>query len=202
MALVAALGGLVGCPAPAPLVQAPVDVPPAQRHPDGVLIEPPAPIPVAADRAEARGVVALREPLPDEAVQSLVTQYLRAWTSESIDTLEQLLTPDAVSLDAAHQTRVQLREAWRTRMQNLDYKKLAGVQVARIDRIERLEFADLGAPGAPSRPPEMHPGDVLARVPIVSARVGSEQLFPDLLVLLLRRENGRYRIAGVGEAGP
>jgi hypothetical protein len=195
--------GLGGCPAPPPQAQPPtVDVPPIERHPDGVLIEPPSPIPVAGDRAEARGVVALREPLPDEAVQSIVTQYLRGWTGESLDTLEQLLTADAVSLDTAHQSRAQLREAWRTRMQTLDFKKLAGVQVARLDRIERFEFADLGAPGAPPRPPEMHPGDVLARVPIASARVGAEQLFPDVLVLLLRREEGRYRIAGVGEVVP
>jgi hypothetical protein len=193
---------VVGCPAPAPPPLSPVDVPPAARHPDGVLIEPPTPIPSAADRADARGVVALREPLPDEAVQSIVSQYLRGWTSESLDSLEQLLTTDAVTLDGAHQSRGQLRESWRARMQSLDYKKLAGVQVARLDRIERFEFADLGVPGAPPRPPEMQRGDVLARVPIASARVGAEQLFPDVLVLLLRREEGRYRIAGVGELAP
>ncbi len=194
-------GSLVACPAPAPPPESPVDVPPAVRHPDGVLIEPPAPLPTAADRAEARGVVALREPLPDEAVQSVVTQFLRGWTTESLDALDQLLTVDAVSLDAAHHTRAQLREAWRTRMQNLDFKRLAGVQVARLDRIERFEFADLGIPGAPPRPTEMRHGDVLVRVPIATPRVGAEQLFPDVLVLLLRREESRYRVAGVGENG-
>ena len=201
--LACAAACLVGCPAPAPVAPAPVagvDVPPRPRHPDGVLIEPPAALPVAADRADARGVVALREPLPDDALQAIVLAYLRGWTSESVDSLEQLLTSDAVSLDAAHQSRAQLRDAWRSRMQNMDFKKLAGVQIARTDRIEHFEVADLGVPGAPARPSEMRAGDVLVRVPISTPRVGAEQLFPDVLVLLLRRDEGKYKIAGVGES--
>ncbi len=190
-----------GCGAP-PAAATPVDVPPPPRRPDGVLIEPPPALPVAADRAEARGVVALREPLPDEAIASLITLYLRGWTSESVDALDALLVAEAVSLDAAHRTRAALRESWRAKMQSLDYKKLAGAQLARMDRLERFELADVGAPGAPPRPPEMRAGDVLVRVPIATPRVGAEQLFPDVLVLLLRREEGRYRIAGIGEVAP
>ena len=199
-AVALAVLALAGCPARPPLITA-VDVPPAPRHPDGVLIEPSPAIPPVEDSARARGVVALREPLADEAIKYVVRQYVRAWTTESLDGLEQLLTADAVSLDAAHQTRAQLRDAWRTRMQNLDFKKLAGAEVARLDHIERYDYADLGIPGAPARPSEMHPGDVLARVPIATPRVGAEQLFPDVVVLLLRRDEGRYRVAGIGEAG-
>jgi hypothetical protein len=42
----------------------------------------------------------------------------------------------------------------------------------------------------------MRPGDVYIRVPIATPRVGSEQLFGDYLVLLLRREDGHLKIAG------
>jgi hypothetical protein len=169
------------------------------RHPDGVLIEPPVAIPPATDRAPARGVVALREPLADEAIKDVVRQYVRAWVAEDQTALQQLLTLDAVSLDPAHTARGAMVEAWTHRMQTLDYKKLAGQEIARLDRIERYEYGDVGLPGAPARPAEMRPGDILARVPIATPRVGAEQLFPEVLVLLLRRDEGRFRIAGVGE---
>jgi hypothetical protein len=164
-----------------------------------VLIEPPPAIPPATDRAPARGVVALREPLADEAMKDVVRQYLRAWVAEDQTALQQLLTLDAASLDPAHLARGPMLEAWAHRIHTFDYKKLAGQDVARFDRIERYEYAEVGLPGAPARPVEMRMGDVLVRIPIATPRVGPEQLFPEVLVLLLRREEGRYRIAGVGE---
>ena len=42
----------------------------------------------------------------------------------------------------------------------------------------------------------MRAGDLYVRSPIATPRVGNEQLFGDVLVLMLRRENGRLRIAG------
>ena len=79
------------------------------------------------------------------------------------------------------------------------YAKLAGAEVARLDRIERYAYDELGTSGAPDRPPEMQPGDLLARVPIATPRIGAEPLFGDVVVLLLRREDGRFKIAGVAE---
>ncbi len=189
---------LLGCPAPGPIATA-VEVPAATRHPDGVVIEPPPAMPPVTDRAPARGVVALREPLADETIKDVVRRYVRAWVLEDLTSLEQLMTLDAVSLDSARQTRSALREVWRTRIANLDYKKLAGNDVARFERIERYDYGEVGVPSAPSRPPEMRRGDVLVRVPIATPRVGTEQLFPEMLVLLLRREDGKFRIAGIGE---
>jgi hypothetical protein len=177
-----------------------VEIPPAPRHPDGVLIEPPAPLPPTTDRASARGVVALREPATDEAIRDLVRQYVHAWVSEDRPNLEQLLTADCVSLDATHLGRAALVESWRLKMQNLDYKKLAGAEIARFDRIERYAYAEVGLPGSPARPNEMRPGDVLVRVPTSIPRTGAEQLFPETIVLLLRRDDTtKLRIAGVGE---
>jgi hypothetical protein len=191
---------LIACGGRPPLATA-VEAPaqPAVRHPDGVLIEPPLAIPPATDRAPARGVVALREPLADETIKDAVRQYIRAWVAEDQTALQQLLTLDAVSLDPGHLARGPMLEAWTHRIHTLDYKKLAGQDVARFDRIERYEYAEVGLPGMPSRPPEMRLGDVLARVPIATPRVGAEQLFPEVLVLLLRRGEGKFQVAGVGE---
>jgi len=185
-----------GPKAPMPTV---VEVPAAPRHPDGVVLELPAALPLATDSAPARGVVALREPLADEALNDVVRDYLRAWIAENRAEIEQMLTLDCASLDAVRQSRSSLLETFKGRMNNLDYKRLAGVEIARLDRIERADYAGLGLPGAPPRPPEMRRGDLLVRVPIATPRIGSEQLFPEVLVLLLRREEGRYRIAGIGE---
>lgn len=172
------------------------ELPKTPRRPDGVAIEPPAAIPSPADRAEAKGVVALREPLADKDVEDVVRAYIRGFEREDDQALIQLLAQDAVSLGRHGSTRQQLVEIWRTKMKSFDYQRLAGLEVARISQIERHTYETLGVPGAPSRPPEMRPGDLYVRVPIATPRVGSEQLFGDVLVLLLRREDGRLKIAG------
>ena len=180
-------------------VEVPNQTNPRVRHPDGVLIEPAAAIPLATDRARARGVVALREPLAAEAVKDVVRAYVRGFVTEDAQGLAALLTPDAGALDANRGSRGGLAALWETRIRNFDYKKLAGSEVAHLDRIERLEYEELGGTGMPVRPPEMHLGDILVRVPIATPRVGAEQLFPEVLILLLRRDDGRFKIAGVGE---
>ena len=172
----------------------------APRHPDGVLLEPSPAVPRGEDRARARGVVALRAPLAAEAVREVIRAYVRGFVQKDADALQQLLTPDAVPLDLATRAlRGRLQEVWANRLRTLDYSKLTGVEVAPMDRVERFEEGELGGPGMPPRPPEMRAGDVLVRVPIATPRVGADQLFPEVLVLLLRRDEGRFKIAGVGE---
>jgi hypothetical protein len=171
-------------------------MPKTPRRPDGVALEPPPAMPSAFDRAEARGVVALREPLADKDVEDVVRAYIRGFEREDDQALIQLLAQDATSLGRQASTRQQLIDIWRTKMKSFEYQRLAGLEIARISQLERHTYETLGAPGAPPRPPEMRPGDLYVRVPIATARVGSEQLFGDVLVLLLRREDGRLKIAG------
>ena len=171
-------------------------MPKTPRRPDGVALEPPAAMPEPSDRAEARGVVALREPLADKDVEDVVRAYIRAFEREDDQALIQLLAADAVSLGRQGSSRQQLIDVWRTKMKSFEYQRLAGLEVARLSQLERHTFETLGGPGAPARPPEMRPGDLYIRVPIATPRVGSEQLFGDTLVLLLRREDGRLKIAG------
>ena len=189
------------CAGPAPSVALvdPSNAQPAVRHPDGVVVEPAPALPRAADRAPARGVVALREPLGVEAAEDLVRAYVRAFEREDEGALAQLLTSDAAPLFGGRGGRGALLEQWRARLKNLDYGKLAGLEVARLERMERFEYDELGAPAPLPRPPEMKPGELLLRIPIATPRVGAEQLFGDVVVLLLRREEGHFRIAGASE---
>ncbi len=176
-------------------------MPKTPRHPDGVVLEPPPAMPPPSDRAAATGIVALREPLADKDVEDIVRAYIRAFEREDVDALLQLLAQEATPLGRAG-GKAQLVDLWRTKMKNFEYQKLAGVEVARVAQIEKHTFDTLGASGAsgasgtPLRPPEMRPGDLYVRVPIATPRIGSDQLFGDILVLLLRREDGRLKIAG------
>lgn len=172
------------------------EMPKSPRRPDGVALEQTPAMPNAADRAPATGVVALREPLADKDVEEIVRAYLRAFESENDKTLESLLASEAAPLGRPGTNRIHLLELWRTKIRNFEYQRLAGLEVARISQIEKHTYDLLGQPGAMPRPPEMKPGDLYVRVPIVTPRIGSEQLFGDILVLLLRREDGRWKIAG------
>ncbi|MBX3210233.1 MAG: hypothetical protein KF764_34695 [Labilithrix sp.] len=172
------------------------EVPKAPRRPDGVVLDPPAALPAPSDRAEARGVVALREPLADKDVEEVVQAYIRAFEREDDQALIQLVAEEAASLGRPGSSRQQLIETWRTKMKSFEYQRIAGLEVARISQMERHTYETLGAPDSPERPVEMRPGDLYVRVPIATPRVGSEQLFGDVLVLLLRREDGRLKIAG------
>jgi hypothetical protein len=153
-------------------------------------------MPAPSDRAEARGVVALREPLADKDVEEVVRAYIRAFEREDEPALVGLLAQEAVSIGRPGTSRQTLIEIWHTKLKSFEYQRLAGLEVARISLIERHTYETLGAPGSPPRPSEMRPGDIYIRVPIATPRVGSEQLFGDVLVLLLRREDGRLKIAG------
>ncbi len=172
------------------------ELPKTPRRPDGVALELPAAMPPVADRAQARGVVALREPLANKDVDDLVRSYLRAFEREDETALAQLLAREASVLGHPGGTSLQLLETWRIRLRAFEYQKLTGLEVARLSQLEEHTYETLGVPGAPARPAEMRPGDIYIRVPIAVPRIGSEQLFGDVLVLLLRREDGRLKIAG------
>lgn len=175
------------------------ELPKAPRRPDGVAVEPTPALPPASDHAEARGVVALREPLADKDVEDVVRAYLGGFEREEPEALIQLLTQDAVPIGRTGATRQQLIESWRTRIKSYEYQRLAGSEVARLSEIERLTYDAVGAHPVYMRPNEMRPGDLYVRVPIVTPRLNGEQLFGDIVILMLRREDGRLKIAGQAE---
>jgi hypothetical protein len=164
------------------------------------VLEPAPALPSPMERAESRGVVALREPLGGDALREVVFAVADAWQRESVEQLVALLTDDAGPIEARSRGRASLVETWRQRMHAHEYRRLAGMNLVRVERIERYGWADLSAPDAPARPPDMRPDEVYVRVPLEVTRVAGERLFGERLLLLLRREGGKYKIAAYGEA--
>jgi len=194
------LWGALGCAAALTAAPLPaLDREHAPRRPDAVVVEPPPALPAAAERAEARGVVALREAPGGDAVRDLVAAVLEAWTRESIDQLAALLTADAGPIESRSRGRTALLETWRQRLRAHEYERLAGVELVRLDRIERYTWDDLSLPDSPARPPEMQPDELYLRVPVEVIRVAGERLFGDAILVLLRRDEGRYKISAYGE---
>jgi hypothetical protein len=164
-----------------------------------VVVEPPAAMPGVVPRAEAHGVVALREPPGGDALRDVVQQLADAWEHASLEGLTALLTADAGALDARARGRGPLVEGWRQRLHAHEYARLAGAELLRADRIERWTWDELGASDAPSRPADMRADEVYVRVPVEVTHLQNEKLFDDVIVLVLRLEDGRYRIAQYGE---
>jgi hypothetical protein len=191
------------CAAPAvsaPALQAPsASVEPPPRRPDAVVVEPPPAMPVPAAHADAHGVVALREPLSSDAVVDVVRALMDAWQHESLESLGALLTADAGPIEARARGRTALVETWRQRLRQHPYRHLEGLQLVRPERIEHFAYDELGGLDAPARPAGMREGEVYVRVPLEVAQVGGEKYFDDVIVLLLRREEGAYKIAAYGE---
>jgi hypothetical protein len=177
-------------------------MPKAERRPDGVALEPPPVLPPTSERADARGIVALREPPADKEVEDVVRAYLRGFERGDDQALASLLTQDATMLGRQGSTREQLVETWKAKFRTFDVQHLAGHELARLSEIERETYESLEESGR-ARPSTMRPGDIYVRVPIIAPRAYSDQLLGDTLVLLLRREDGRLRIAGqADESGP
>jgi hypothetical protein len=181
-------------------VTAPVaSEPPPPRKPDGVVLEPAPLVPSATAHARAAGVQALRAPEGEDAVAALVQGLVDGWTRESLDGLLALTTSDAGLLDGTDHGHATLVETWRQRLHAHEYGRLAGAEVVRPERIERWEWDELGTPPNPPRPAGMRQGELLVRVPVEITRVAGERVFGDVMTLIVRRQDGRLRIAGYAE---
>lgn len=173
----------------------------ASRRPDGVVLETPQSLPTPTDRAEAGGVIALRAPVPEEDVEDVVRQYLRAFEREDEAALVGLLAEDATSLSRPGSTRQQLVDGWRTKLKSFDYQRIGGAEIARFAMMERYTYEAFAGGEPVPRPSSMRPGDLYVRVPMSLSRLGADPLFGETIVFLLRREDGRLRIAGQADEG-
>jgi hypothetical protein len=189
-----------GCGASAPLASGidPPTVDTPVRQPDAVSVELAPAMPTAASRASAGGVVALRIPVRTDAVMNLLGSFFEAWQGESLEGLAALLSPDAGPLEARSRGSRVLVEGWRQRLRAHEYGRLAGREMIRRERIERWDPDDLGTQGALARL-DVHPGEFAVRVPLEVTSVGGERLFGDAVLMLLRADGGKLRIAAYGE---
>jgi hypothetical protein len=202
-ALGAALAWSMACARVGPEAAVPAEGSPTlaatARAPDGVVLDPPPVLPAPLSRSSAQGVVSLREPPAHDAVVELVRTFLDGWQRESLETLLGLSTSDAGLIDGADRGHAALIESWRQRLRAHDYGRLAGTELVLPERIERWEWDELGAPNRPARPSGMKSGDILVRAPLEVTRVAGERVFGDVVVMVLRRQDGGLRIAGYGE---
>ncbi|CAN5806634.1 hypothetical protein BH09MYX1_BH09MYX1_34980 [soil metagenome] len=185
----------------------------APRQPDGVLVEPPPVLPRGEDRGNASSsVVALRPPISDEQIASIVKSYVHALEDESHDEMFELFTSDVFSLApvvAGSGTRaVNVREEYKNRFDQgsrggpMSLRRYRGLEIAQLDKVERYEWSDLSKNGDPPRPTDMRDGDLYVRVPLV-APLGpnGDKLIHDVLLLVLRRDVDakQVKVAGVAE---
>jgi hypothetical protein len=169
------------------------------RHPDGVVVESLPAIPGAVERAEARGVVALHEPIGPERVREVVLAISDAWRHGSLDALRDLLTADAVELDSPKGGRTVLLDRWKERLRAFSVDHVPGGSLFALDRLAHCSYDDMSVHGTPPRPAPMRPGDVYVWVPFEVTQLGSDRVFGEMLVLVLRREGEQIRVAGYGE---
>jgi hypothetical protein len=162
-----------------------------------VVVDPSAELPAATEAADpGAAIVALKPPLPDQTARALVAAFFRAVVGENVEALSELVTSDA-SLSARGRTGTpSLVDHWRARIRHFRYRTLAGEVLYQEADIELYRHEDLETPlpGRPLRPPEMLPGDVILRVPILVVRAGSERVFGDDILFHLRRDKGRYLV--------
>ena len=163
-----------------------LEVPTAPRQPDGVLLDPAPVVPPASERAPARGVVSLKEPVGDDVIRRAVDAFFATFANRDAEALDVLLSRSARLLDAhGGSTYGALREELRGRIHAFD---VAAVSSVRIEGVERFDYRDLDEAGARSRPREMRPGDVLVRVHVAVPRSTGVKLFSPVVVLLWRWE--------------
>jgi hypothetical protein len=143
---------------------------------------------VPVERAPAEGVVALKEGASDAAIRASVSAFFDAFAAHDVEALDRSLSRGARHLDAHGGSSFQVLVD--ELLRRLRLFEANGVDAVRIERIDRFFFRDLGEAGARLRPSDMRPDDVLVRAHLLLPRPSGERLFGDVVVLLLRWEEG------------
>lgn len=194
--------GFGGCqPGPLPVLAASAPSS-SERRLDAARLQPDSARPGPVARAEAHGVVSLAEPVGAGAIAQFVEAFVDAWRRESLDDLDSLLSQgsDVGPIEALGRGREAVVENWRQRLKahTHEYARLEGDLVA-VERIEHWDSDDLGRVRGGLPQTTLRMGDVYVSAPIRSALSGSERLFGNFLVMVLRREKGDLRVVAYGE---
>lgn len=161
-------------------------------------------MPPASTRASTSlGLVALREPVDMSGALMPVRTFFESVAREDKDKMRTVLTLDAQALipSGPSNSGSRAEDAWERRFAKFDYKATGPEPVYRETAVEMYSHRDLEeAEGdRPVRPPIMEQQDVLIRVPIELKRVGTDRLFGDEIVFLVRRVEGSFRIRALYE---
>ena len=194
LALTASCGAGAASPSALPPKGPPI------RSPEGVVLEVNAPLPAPAAVSSARGVVALVEPIPDEAIRDVVFAYFDALRRRDKDAMRPIVAERAVRIDGARATYGD-REGLITGQifaTGRDYGGISPADLANPDRMIRYALSDLAAANQ-KRPEPMMPLDVMVRLEMPEPRGAGDKLFEATILFVLRAENGKTRIVTVLE---
>lgn len=171
-------------------------LPAEPRIADGVTLDVPLDLPPARDRAGDGRVAVLRQPLSDAALVATLAHFFDAMVAEDPASLARVLDATASYRAGNARSAAKLLEVLRSRMQRMDYGRLAGVDFARLEALDRRVPADAE--------PDGEVGELEVRVPITTARFGGERLFGDVAIFVVRADSsGRPLIIGYGDdVGP
>jgi hypothetical protein len=183
------------------------EAPPGDDAGPVVPTDPTTAVPRAGDVATPGETVAtLRAPIPDEVALGLVNRVFRTFHARTATMIESDLDEYVVDLSPEGGVGGRQRASWiwelQNRLRTAAFDALDVDQMYRPAEVEIYGVEDLGLPGRPSRPVAMGNDEVLVRVPIATTRVGADVLFGEEVLLLLRRDGGRYKIRGYGERYP
>lgn len=172
-----------------------------------VPTDPTSAVPRATDVASPGDTVAtLRAPIPDDVALALVERVFRAFHARSASLLEPDLDDLVIDLSPEQGPGTRARASWiwelQQRLRNAAFDALDVDQMYRAADVEIYGADDLGLAGRPNRPPAMQNDETLVRIPVATTRVGADVLFGEEILLLLRRDGGRYKIRGYGERFP
>lgn len=176
--------------------------PEARRQPDGVALDPlPAPSQPARSGLPSGQALALLQPASSASAVAALQAMLEALAAEDAEALPALFTERSTWVHLPSRSSTPLFPHLRERLRRLDYLQLADMQLIHEPEVEVYTVDDLAAelPGRPLRPPEMQPTDLLLRARILVPRLGADRFFGDALTLVVRPEQGRYRIHSVQE---
>ncbi|HKQ68381.1 MAG TPA: hypothetical protein VJT73_03540 [Polyangiaceae bacterium] len=183
---------------PGPGFATATELPQRQRRPDGVVVDPSPKLVPPATAADTRDeIVTLKPPLPEKAARAVVVAFFRAVVAEDIDAIADLFAEGASAPGktgkGGHQGLV---DHWRGRLRHFRYQALSGEMLFQDSDVEAYRFDDLETAfaGRPARPAEMNRDDLLLRVPLLIVRAGSDRVFGDEIVFLLKPEHDRFRV--------
>ena len=167
-----------------------------------MAVDPSSSPPAAKDvAATTEGLVTLRTPVGLEQAFTTIQMFFQAIVAEDVDLLGAMLTRDALNTNPALASAGPVGSPsaslfWAHRFRRLDYTKLAGEVVYLENDLEVFRAGDeLSVSPHPSvRTEALGAGDVVIRVPIATARIGTERLLGDEILVWLRRTGNEYKI--------
>jgi hypothetical protein len=162
------------------------------------VADPPSEVPASANIGATQAPVqSLAPPLPNRQALELLHAFFRAITDENLDELAAVTSSDATVPGKNRGPSSAMLDHWRGRMSHLRYQALASETLFDEARIESYRFQDWDGDAVAyrfERPSEMMPSDLLIRVPMQIVQSGSERVFGDVMMLLMRAHQGRLAI--------